>query len=820
MTHTSRLSFTPWTLILFPITISLALTQASATVAEAKDARQLWYDSPAATWVEALPVGNGRLGAMDFGGVASAKLSLNEDSLWTGGPHNYVHHGASEHLETIRQLLFEGKQQEAEQLAARVFMSEPLRQMAYQPLGDLQLQFAHSEDAEAYRRQLDLDTAVVSTSYRIQDATYRREVFASYPDQAIVVHLTCSVDKQLSFAATLSSPLTDCEQRKADAAALVLTGRVRDTVSRTGATIKGASRFAVHVRVLETDGEVVVDDQHIRVDAATHATLAITAATSVVSFRDVSADAVARSMNAQEHLKSKSYGRLLSHHLDDYQKLFHRVTIALHADGDQVDGELVDGELAGARALPTDRRVLRAATTEDPDLAALFFQYGRYLMIASSRAGSQPANLQGIWNDQIEPAWDSKYTTNINCEMNYWIAETCNLAECAEPLFAAMDELVESGRETAKVHYNARGWVLHHNFDRWRGTAPINAANHGIWVTGGAWLCQHLWWHYEFGGDKEFLRKQAYPMMKGACEFFQDYLVEDPRTPRRHLISGPSNSPEQGGLVMGPTMDHQIIRDLFANTISAATELEVDAEFREQLAAAAKRIAPNRIGQYGQLQEWLEDKDDPKNQHRHVSHLWGVFPGGEISVDSPELLAAARKSLELRGDGGTGWSRAWKINLWARMRDGDRAHSVLNGLLTLTGSKLTDYRGGGVYPNLFDAHPPFQIDGNFGGTSGICEMLVQSHRRTEDGIPVVELLPAVPDAWPSGRITGIRVRGGCEIGWRWKRGRVEQYELSNRKAEQCTLRVEFPGYHNTVTVPPARSIQWQARELAVSSEAE
>ncbi len=409
-------------------------------------------------------------------------------------------------------------------------------------------------------------------------------------------------------------------------------------------------------------------------------------------------------------------------------------------------------------------------------------------MICSSRPGSQPANLQGVWNDSLKPPWESKYTTNINLEMNYWLVEPCDLPECAEPLFQALKEVAESGRITAREQYGVPGWVLHHNFDIWRGAAPINASNHGIWPSGGAWLCQQLWEHYLYSGDEEFLRDTAYPLMKGAAKFFANYLVEDPRDDRQWLISGPSNSPEIGGLVMGPTMDHQIIRSLFANTIEAAQILDVDPKLRNQLEALRPRIAPNQIGKYGQLQEWLEDIDDPALKHRHVSHLWGLFPGHEITSDTPDLLAAAQKSLEFRGDEGTGWSRAWKINFWARLGDGDHAHKVLQGLLTLTGSSLTDYRGGGVYPNLFDAHPPFQIDGNFGAANGICEMLVQSHRRTKDGTRLIELLPALPHAWPNGELTGVRTRSGFQVDLRWSAGRLANCRVRSLLGKPAVLK--------------------------------
>ncbi|HEX2100385.1 MAG TPA: glycoside hydrolase family 95 protein, partial [Candidatus Synoicihabitans sp.] len=612
---------------------------------------QLWYRQPAQHWTEALPIGNGRLGAMIFGGPGDERIQLNDDTLWTGRPHAYHHEGAVAHLATLRRLLSEGRQAEAEKLAQQEFMSVPLRQEAYQPLGDILLAFPGHDQVHEYRRELDLQNGWVQVGYRTGDgARFSRRAFASHPDRVIVQRIQSDRAGAVAFTLRAASPHAAAQARPVDHQTWLLEGRVQFT----------GTRFASAVRVL-VDGptaRVQTTETGIEVTGADAATVLIAAATSFVSYRDVSGAPNPAALNHLDAATPRDFHELEQRHVSDHRRLFDRVQFTL-GSGD-----------APSFDEPTDERLRRS----DASLVSQLFHYGRYLLIASSRRDDQPANLQGNWNEAVNPPWGSKYTVNINTEMNYWPAEVANLPECAEPLFRLIEEVAVSGRETARAHYGARGWVLHHNTDLWRGTAPINASNHGIWPTGGAWLCQHLWERWRFGGDREVLER-AYPLFRDAALFFVDFLVEDPKT--GWLISGPSNSPENGGLVMGPTMDHQIIRSLFGWTAEAARELQRDGEFAAQLEELRARIAPNQVGQHGQLQEWLEDLDDPKNQHRHVSHLWGLYPGEEITPDTPALFDAARQSLRFRGDEGTGWSLGWKIAFWARLRDGDHAYRMI-----------------------------------------------------------------------------------------------------------------------------------------------
>lgn len=720
---------------------------------------KLWYDKPANVWEEALPLGNSRLGAMVYGIPQREELQLNEETIWSGGPYRSDNPNALGALNEVRELIFEGKNNEADKLINQTFFTKT-HGMTFQTAGSVILNFPGHENYSDYYRDLDLDKAVATSRYTVDGVTYTREYFSSFADDIIIMHVTASKKGALSFDVEYNNPAEHTIFNKGNV--LILEGKGADHEG-----VEGKVRYQIQSAVKNKDGEVNVTENKISVANATETTIYISIATNFIDYKTIGEDFERKAETLLTAALKKNYKSSKSKHTEVYDKQFKRLNLNL-------------GNISGVSNNNTVQRIKDFQNDQDPALVTLLFQFGRYLLISSSQPGGQPANLQGIWNNSMNPAWDSKYTININTEMNYWPAEVTNLSETHEPLFQMVRELSESGSKTAEVLYGAKGWVAHHNSDIWRATYPIDFAAAGMWPTGGAWLVQHLWEHYLYTGDKKFLAN-IYPVMKGSADFFLTSLVEHPEY--GWMVVSPSVSPELGPITAGTTMDNQLVFDVLTRTFKASEVLGEDPMYRKQLTEMVEKLPPMHIGKYSQLQEWIEDVDDPKNEHRHVSHLYGLYPGNQISpYSNPDLFEAARNSLVYRGDMATGWSIGWKTNLWARLLDGNHAYKIINNMLTLAGRNLN----GRTYPNMFTAHPPFQIDGNFGLTAGVAEMLLQSH---DDA---VHLLPAIPDNWKKGEVSGLVARGGFEVSMKWNNGEVEQVKILSKLGGILRLRSYVP----------------------------
>ncbi|HEX8021735.1 glycoside hydrolase family 95 protein [Mucilaginibacter sp.] len=723
---------------------------------------RLWYAQPAANWNQALPIGNGRIGGMIFGTPALERVQLNEATIWGGGPNNTIDSAARTHVDEVRALLAQKEYPEAQQAANKYLGPKGNSGMPYQLAGNLYISFPGHEDVTNYRRDLDISNATATVSYIYKGVHYKREFFTSFSGNVLMVRLSADKPGMINCVAKLQSPLV--VQTTSSQGTLILSGKGSDHENQ-----KGKIRFNVLARAKSNGGTIKVDTAGIAITKASSAVIYLSIATNFVNYHDISADQLGRAMNIINKAYPRSFDELHRSHVRIFHSYFNRVKLNLGS--------------TDAAALPTDQRIRNFAGNDDAQLAELYFQFGRYLLICSSQPGSQAANLQGIWNGELKGPWDSKYTVNINTEMNYWPSETTRLPELNAPLFDLIGDVAVTGKAQAKIMYGARGWMLHHNTDIWRITGVVDGAFWGLWPTANAWLCQHIWEHYLFTGDKAFLAKY-YPVMKGAAQYFIDVLQKDPD--HGWLVVSPSVSPEHEyipgkdgvSVTAGATMDNQLVYGLFTNIMHAARDLKMDKSFADSVAVLRAKLPPMQVGKYGQLQEWLDDLDRTDDNHRHVSHLYGLFPGNQISpFRDPELFSAAKNSLLYRGDVSTGWSMAWKINLWAHLLDGNHAYKLIKDQIKpVTGGS------GGTYPNFFDAHPPFQIDGNFGCTSGIAEMLLQSY----DGS--IQLLPAIPDDWKKGSVSGLAARGGFTVDMDWADHRITKLVIHSHIGGNCRIR--------------------------------